>query len=104
MNSTAPTGNKVIAVELSGSPKTYNYLASAVGVINRVVGDRVVIPNKLKEDGSLSLSIGVFKGVVQEASEQGLKPIVCFIDSMAVRTAQLWMQAEAAKSTPEVKA
>jgi hypothetical protein len=97
-------GKKVIAVELSGSPKLYHYVASEVGLLNRVVGDRVVIPNKLKEDGSLSLSIGVFKGVAQDVPEEGLKPVVAFIDTMAVRTVQLWMLADAQKANAEVKA
>jgi hypothetical protein len=84
----------VVSLQLSGNDKLYNYVALAAQVVNRNVGDRVVVPNKLKDDGSLSLSIGTFKGIVQDASPEGLLPVVQFVDALYLREVQLKMLAK----------
>jgi hypothetical protein len=79
-----------IGVTLSGNPKVYHYAADKSDLLNCTPGvDRVVVPNKTKENGTLSLSIGVFQCVAPEVSLDGLKPIVQFLDSNKLRMAQI---------------
>lgn len=82
---------KIAAIKLSGNDKLYFYTARDEQCINVNVGDRVVVPNKVKDDGTLSLSIGTFDGFAEAGAvgTEGLKPIVQFIDATEVRTTQL---------------
>lgn len=96
--------DKVIAVELSGSPKLYYYLVANTDLVNRSVGDRVVIPNKLKEDGSVSLSIGVYRGIGVDIPRDGLKPIVQFLSHLHLREVQLFLLADAQRAADALAA
>ena len=86
---------KIIAVMLSGNKTPYFYTATPEQLVNRNVGDRVVIPNKLTDDGTgprLSLSIGTYDGINQTGADAStLKPIVQFIDADALRVAHVEM-------------
>jgi hypothetical protein len=86
------TQKKIIAVTLSGNDKPYFYTADEKQLVNRNVGDRVVVPNKLKEGGELSLSIGTYQGInPTTADSSGLKPVVQFLDAEAVLAAKVDM-------------
>jgi len=67
-----------IFLQFSGSAKEYAY---AVGHLRTVpqVGDRVVIPNKVKDDGTLSLSIGTVTGDLHEHAGNDLLPVIQII-------------------------
>jgi len=79
---------KAFNIQLSGSPKLYAY-ASGVDLKN---GDRVVIANKLKEDGALSLSIGTVAGPAADAAVSSLNPVLQVIDAKAIADATATMQ------------
>lgn len=78
-----------INILLSGNPVPYMYACEEKALENRNVGDKVVIPNKAKDDGSLSMSIGTYQGIAPTGSPGALKPIVQFIDADAYRLAQV---------------
>lgn len=80
---------KAIGIKLSGNDTVYYYACEEKALENRSVGDKVVIPNKVKEDGSLSLSIGTYAGAGGSIVASTLKPIVQFIDADALRLAQV---------------
>lgn len=46
---------RAVSVQFSGNAKPYNYSIEQQMAVE--VGDRVVVPGKLKDDGSVSLSI-----------------------------------------------
>lgn len=58
-----PTAN-VAMLRLSGSDKLYAYLIDHLAVWPKP-GQRVVVPSKLKEDGTVSLAIGTVDHIVQ---------------------------------------
>lgn len=73
---------KIIAVTLSGNSTIYFYTCPAEMVEGRRPGDRVVIVNKVKDGGELSLSIGTFQGINETGADTtSLKPAVQFIDA-----------------------
>ncbi len=80
---------RAIGVLLSGNSTIYYYSADEKDLVNRSAGDKVVIPNKVKDDGTLSMSIGSYIHNASDVAVEGLKPVVMFIDMDAVRTAQL---------------
>lgn len=75
-----------ITVKLSGNDTGYHYVADEALARNIPVGCRVVVPNKLKDDGTLSMSIGTFAGIASGVSVETLKPIVQFLDPLAVQS------------------
>ena len=88
-----------IGVLLSGNSTVYHYAASEIELFTCSVGDKVVIPNKLKDDGTLSMSIGTYIGRSSDVAAEGLKPIVQFLGHDAVCSAR-----EAVAKMTEVKA
>lgn len=97
---------KIVAIKLSGNDKLYFYTARDEQCINVNMGDRVVVPNKVKEDGSLSLSIGTFDGFAETGAVgvEGLKPVVQFIDASEVQRVKLGLlRVEANAPKLEVK-
>lgn len=48
---------QAVAVQFSGKATTYNYLVEATDGAMIAPGQRVVVPNKLKDDGTLAVSI-----------------------------------------------
>lgn len=59
----APTANMAL-VKLSGSDKLYGYLIDHLMPWPKP-GQRVVLPSKIKEDGTLSLTIGTVDHIEQ---------------------------------------
>jgi len=73
-----------VLVQFSGSTKEYGYLLTQEQAALVHKGARVVVPTKMKDDGSVSLSIATVTDLevsVDEAGMKLLKPIVCIIDS-----------------------
>jgi hypothetical protein len=92
---------QIVEVQFTGNAKTYIYSAPAFcsdlpGAIQP--GDRVVVINKIKEDGSVSLSIATVVGV-GEASETSLSEnsTMPFVQLVPKSTIDM---AAAAHSTP----
>lgn len=81
----------VAMLKLSGSSdKTYAYLIGHMQVWPRV-GQRVVVPSKLKEDGSVSLAIGTVENVVMNYELDPniqYKPVVQVLDDAAIEFAR----------------
>lgn len=76
-----------VLVQFSGgSPKEYPYLVPRLDAMHVAKGMRVVVPTKMKDDGTVSLSIATITDPIPEiASAEALallKPIVCLIDLM----------------------
>lgn len=76
---------RAIGINLSGNNTTYFYSADEADLVNVSVGAKVVIPNKTKDDGSLSLSIGTYRGPATDVAPEGLKPVVQFLDGSRLR-------------------
>lgn len=70
-----------IGVMLSGNATVYGYAIDEKDLVNRNVGDRVVIANKTKDGGELSMSIGTYVGPLGLVAPDLLKPVVQFIDA-----------------------
>ena len=79
---------KAFNIQLSGSPRLYAYSST----LELQPGDRVVIANKLKDDGSLSLSIGTVAGPAPTADPAGLNPVLQVISSQAIADAMTVMR------------
>lgn len=79
---------KAFNIQLSGSPRLYAYSST----LELQPGDRVVIANKVKDDGSLSLSIGTVAGPAAAAAVSSLNPVLQVIDAKAIADATATMQ------------
>lgn len=81
----------VAMLKLSGSSdKTYAYLVGHLKEWPKV-GQRVVVPSKLKEDGSVSLAIGTVEDVVMNYPLDPAiqyKPVVQVLDDAAIEFAR----------------
>jgi hypothetical protein len=74
---------QVINAQFSGSPKSYSYLClHPDNPVDVKVGDRVVVINKLKDDGTASLSIATVTSLEPKLPENldGIMPIVDIIN------------------------
>lgn len=67
---------QAITAQFSGSPRTYSYRVSPLEGAVLKVGDRVVVPNKLKDDGELSLSIARVVALLDEVPVEATAYIV----------------------------
>jgi len=78
--------NISISVQFSGNGKgEYLYLASSDAGIK--VGDRIVVPTKMKDDGTVSMSIATCTQVHEGVEEGAAKPVIQRIDPVAVTLA-----------------
>ena len=68
---------KSVGVQFSGKPAVYNYyVPEGLEGLEALVGTRVIVPNKLKDDGTLSLTIATVVEVHDEAKGDATKPVI----------------------------
>ena len=80
---------KICTVQFSGSAREYNY---NVDGLEPQPGDRIVVPHKLKDDGTLSLTIATVVSPVREASAEGLLPALVLIPRALIEHATQLMK------------
>ena len=73
-----------IEVTFSGSDKPYLYTTTVQGQI----GQRVVVPTKMKADGTVTLTIATVSEIHDTLHEGAVKPIVMLIPFTAIEHAR----------------
>jgi hypothetical protein len=85
-----------IGVQFSGKPTVYFYIIHPDDKVT--VGDRVVVPNSLKDDGSLSLTIATCVERHEVCRPEAVKPMIMSIDNVHLRWAEQEMKRLAAEA------
>lgn len=80
--------DRTVGVQFSGKAQVYPYLVDAEQSDSITIGCRVVVPVALKDDGSLSLTIGTVVELHDEIKESSNKPVVVVITKGALETAK----------------
>ncbi len=84
-----------IGVQFSGNAKVYAYVMHPTEEVK--IKDRVVVPVKLKDDGTLSLSIATVVEVHKTLSDDAEKPIIQVLSDVYLNHAERVLQQLAAE-------
>lgn len=91
-----------IGVQFSGNKTVYLYKVNSFTVSELKVGSRVVVPTKMKEDGTVSLSIATVVEIHDELKAGADKPIVQALSEVALAYAT--SEVSRLESQPKVEA
>ncbi len=85
-----------VTVQFSGNARTYNYMLQD-NMLLPDVGNRIVVPGKLKEDGTLALSIATVVAVLEKGADDATQYAVQTLIPSRIDFATHW----AVKSSKE---
>jgi hypothetical protein len=77
--------SQILDVQFSGNAAVYNYGLTPVDG-DPVPGQRVVVPTKMKTDGTVTLTIATVVGVrpLGDTAQETLKPIISLLSKQAI--------------------
>ena len=76
-----------VTVQFPSSPKEYGYRIDLLDV-TPVIGDRVIVASKVKDDGTLGMTLATVTSEVREVFDPaGVLPIVALIRAEAIKGA-----------------
>ena len=78
---------KALSVQFTGSTAVYPYLCNPVTHYNPTKGQRVVVPPKMKNDGTVTLTIGHIVNVHEEPPAAAVKPIIALLNVALIEEA-----------------
>ena len=78
---------KYVSVNFSGATDLYNYSFDPTFHNGPVVGDRVVVPTKMKADNSVTLTIATVVEVSDTTLPGADKPVIAFLPTEAIANA-----------------